>query len=67
LAAEHASDYVKAIGALLADPDGAASVGSAGRNCVLQRYSWSAHLAGMDRYLNEASSVHGNPPKEMVW
>jgi polysaccharide biosynthesis protein PslH len=66
VAAEEVADYTRAISALLADRDAAARIGSAGRTCVLQRYSWSAHLAGMDRYLNEAVMAQGNRPKEMA-
>ncbi|XVJ68827.1 MAG: TIGR03087 family PEP-CTERM/XrtA system glycosyltransferase [Rhizobacter sp.] len=66
VAAEEVADYTRAISALLADREVAGRIGSAGRTCVLQRYSWSAHLAGMDRYLNEAVAAHGNRPKEMA-
>ena len=66
VAAEEVADYTLAIGALLADREVAGRIGSAGRSCVLQRYSWSAHLAGMDRYLNEAVVAKGNRPKEMA-
>ena len=66
VASEEVADYTLAISTLLADRDAADRVGSAGRTCVLQRYSWSAHLAGMDRYLNEAVAAHGNRPKEMA-
>jgi polysaccharide biosynthesis protein PslH len=66
VAAEEVADYTLAISALLADRDAADRIGSAGRTCVLQRYSWSAHLAGMDRYLNEAVMAQGNRPKEMA-
>jgi polysaccharide biosynthesis protein PslH len=52
VSAEHAGDYVSAVTGLLRDPDRAAHIGAAGRSCVLQRYSWSAHLSGIDRYLN---------------
>lgn len=52
VSAEHAGDYVNAVTGLLRDPDRAAHIGAAGRSCVLQRYSWSAHLSGIDRYLN---------------
>ena len=52
LAASSAADFVAQIGALLASPERSASVGSAGRQRVLQSYSWAAHLSGIDRYLN---------------
>jgi sugar transferase (PEP-CTERM/EpsH1 system associated) len=66
VAAENAVDYIQAIGALLADHEGAARIGAAGRTCVLQSYSWTAHLAGMDRYLNEVATAPGRRSKEMV-
>ena len=66
VAAEEVADYTRAISALLADREVAARIGSAGRTCVLQRYSWSAHLAGIDRYLNEAVVAQGNRAKEMA-
>lgn len=52
LAATSVADFVAQIGALLASPEHAASVGSAGRQRVLQSYSWAAHLSKIDRYLN---------------
>ena len=51
IAATSARDYVQAIHTLLSQPEHAASVGAAGRLCVVRRYSWDAHLAGIDRYL----------------
>ncbi len=55
--AEHATDYAHAIQSLLLDPERSARIGAAGRSCVLQRYSWSAHLSGIDRYLNQVKSL----------
>ena len=51
LSAQAAEDYVEAIRLLLQQPDRASAVGGAGRQCVLRKYSWDAHLAGIDRYL----------------
>ena len=51
IAATTARDYMQAIYTLLSQPERAARVGAAGRQCVVQRYSWDAHLAGIDRYL----------------
>ncbi len=51
LAAATADDYVHAIGGVLASPADADKVGAAARQCVLSRYSWSAHLAGIDCHL----------------
>ena len=66
VSAEDVADYTQAIAALLLDRDAADRIGSAGRNCVQQRYSWAAHLAGMDRYLNEAALPQDGRPKEMA-
>lgn len=51
LAATEPADYIAAIKQLLDDPQAADAVGRSGRQCVLSRYSWDAHLAGIDRYL----------------
>ena len=51
LAAETAADYVEALAALLADPARAATVGQAGRDCVLAAYAWAAHLSVFDLHL----------------
>jgi len=47
-----ANDFVAKIDALLKAPTLAASVGQSGRQRVVTSYSWAAHLAGIDRYLN---------------
>lgn len=51
LSADAAEDYVSQLDALLGDPQHAQAIGTAGRERVLQSYSWSAHLSGIDRYL----------------
>jgi polysaccharide biosynthesis protein PslH len=61
VAAESAHEYAAAIEALLSDPEQAQRVGSAARHCVLQRYSWSAHLAGIDKYLNPPLAAQDAP------
>ena len=48
-------DFLREIGALLTTPARAAAIGVAGRQCVVQNYSWAAHLAGIDRYLDDES------------
>jgi len=52
LEATSAADFVAQIGALLGSDQRSARVGSAGRQRVLQSYSWSAHLSRIDPYLN---------------
>jgi sugar transferase (PEP-CTERM/EpsH1 system associated) len=44
--------FVREICALLASPSRAAAVGRSGRLRVVSSYSWAAHLAGIDQYLN---------------
>lgn len=54
LAADAAEDYVRQLQQLLGDPARAVAVGAAGRERVLQSYSWTAHLSGIDRFLAPA-------------
>jgi sugar transferase (PEP-CTERM/EpsH1 system associated) len=49
--AEDAAQWVREIDGLLAAPQRAAAIGRAGRDCVLQRFSWEANLQGIDRHL----------------
>ena len=56
LAAESTDDYVQAIARLLANPAHADNIGDAARRCVLGHYSWDAHLALIDRFLEEQSA-----------
>lgn len=51
LAAETVDDYVTHISNLLSDPAAADQMGHAGRAAVVARYSWEAHLGGLDRHL----------------
>ncbi len=53
VSATTSDDFVREIGALLKTPAVAASIGIAGRQRVVQSYSWAAHLAGIDRYLDD--------------
>jgi glycosyltransferase involved in cell wall biosynthesis len=52
LAANTAADFVAQVSALLADPQRGDHVGAAGRQRVLNSYSWSAHLSKIDPYLS---------------
>ncbi len=54
LAAETAQDFVREVEGLLADAAKAARIGQLGRQRVVNQYSWSAHLAVLDRYLPAA-------------
>ena len=57
LAATEAAEFVTRIDALLRAGEAAAEIGRAGRRRVLERYSWDAHLSGIDRYLGAGSAV----------
>ena len=49
--AETVTDYVTAVAHLLDQPDLANTIGAAGRQRVLNSYSWDAHLSRLDRFL----------------
>ena len=51
MAADNVEDYVREIGSLLASPDKAEQFGLAARRCVLDRFTWEAHLSRLDRHL----------------
>jgi len=57
LSAATPDDYVREITTLLADPARATALGEAARARVLARYSWEAHLARIDAYLEAHSGV----------
>jgi polysaccharide biosynthesis protein PslH len=57
ISAATSDDFVRAVNDLLKAPMQAASIGAAGRQRVLENYSWDAHLAGIDRYLSAKSSA----------
>jgi polysaccharide biosynthesis protein PslH len=55
------NDYVREMDALLKAPTRAAAMGRAARLRVLESYSWTAHLGGIDRYLEA-----GQPAREAL-
>ncbi|MBV5298095.1 MAG: TIGR03087 family PEP-CTERM/XrtA system glycosyltransferase [Rhodoferax sp.] len=57
MAATSASDFIAQIGSLLRDPLRSTEMGQAGRQRVLQHYSWSAHLSKIDRHLYPKASA----------
>ncbi|WP_374511455.1 TIGR03087 family PEP-CTERM/XrtA system glycosyltransferase [Niveibacterium sp.] len=57
LIARTGSEYVEAIKSLLADADRAHQIGTAARRCVLDHYSWDAHLAQLDVFMLGASQA----------
>ena len=56
LAAETLADYVDALDGLLRDFRRAEDIGAAGRQRVLDHYSWDAHLSRIDRHLSQLQS-----------
>ncbi|CAN5395278.1 TIGR03087 family PEP-CTERM/XrtA system glycosyltransferase [soil metagenome] len=54
LAAASADEFASQVGELLKAGERADQIGQAGRQRVLARYSWDAHLSGIDRYLTGA-------------
>jgi polysaccharide biosynthesis protein PslH len=68
LAALEVGDYVREVCGLLDDPARATRMGAAGRQRVVQGYSWAAHLSVMDRYIGgvRAQPVSGAPVQEML-
>lgn len=55
LVAETADDYVAHIEMLLANRVRAEAIGKNARHCVLNHYSWEAHLAKIDRFLGAST------------
>ncbi|WP_394788240.1 TIGR03087 family PEP-CTERM/XrtA system glycosyltransferase [Rhodoferax sp.] len=51
LTAKNADDFIFKISSLLDEPAMANKIGLAGRRRVTESYSWTAHLAGIDRHL----------------
>lgn len=62
VSANSAEDFVREVNALLGSTERCSAMGLAGRNRVLQSYSWFAHLSKIDRYL-EARSPAMNSTK----
>jgi len=57
LTAAEPADFIAEIETLLLDAERSASIGTAARQKVLARYSWEAHLSGIDQYLPCRSKV----------
>ncbi|MBK8893865.1 MAG: TIGR03087 family PEP-CTERM/XrtA system glycosyltransferase [Propionivibrio sp.] len=56
LTAATADDYLRQIGSLLQSSERCKAMGQAARELVLTRYSWDAHLSGIDRHLVESGT-----------
>ena len=52
-----ADDYVREINALLGAREVTEQMGHAARRCVLERYTWDAHLSGLDQYVHRNTST----------
>jgi len=59
LAAETAEEFARAIDGILSVPERAGDIGKAARQAVVERYSWSAHLSGIDRHLLALATTEG--------
>lgn len=57
LIASTPANFIAEIEALLQDTERCASIGMAARQRVLARYSWEAHLSGMDQYIPSPNKV----------
>ena len=57
VSAASAADFVREVGSLLTFTPRASEVGRQGRRRVTARYSWAAHLAGIDRYLGTSAPL----------
>ena len=61
LSAREAGDHVRQVLALLAEPARAAAMGASGRRCVVEAYSWAAHLQTLDRHLQHTLQAQATP------
>lgn len=62
LAAATASEFIAEIDKQLTNPEAANAIGLAARARVVARYSWDAHLSGIDPYLNFAEQPEPSCP-----
>lgn len=56
LDAESAQDFAQSVAALLDDSKRAEIMGASARQRVVDRYSWDAHMSGIDRYLTRGTT-----------
>jgi sugar transferase (PEP-CTERM/EpsH1 system associated) len=59
MAATTVKDYVESAQTLIDQPDMANRIGQAGRACVVNGFSWDAHLMAIDPYLTDAEPERG--------
>lgn len=55
--AESVQDYVAAVDNVLSSEDGGQGIGVAARKTVVDRYSWAANMATVDRYLEPGAAL----------
>ncbi len=53
LTASSVEDYLETIAKCLESPAESTVIGQAARQRVIQRYSWKAHMSGIDRYISD--------------
>jgi sugar transferase (PEP-CTERM/EpsH1 system associated) len=58
LTANTPDDYLQAIKTCLENPGKSATIGRAARQRVTERYSWKAHMSGIDRYISSSPAEH---------
>ncbi len=66
IAVRSAQEYVDEVKRLVTCVDDADRIGAAGRACVVQRFSWDAHLSRIDRYLPSEFNVSNRPRESYV-
>lgn len=59
--AAEATGIVQALNHLLQQPERSHALGLAARQCVLDHYSWQAHLSLLDAYLPNPTTPQGSP------
>ena len=57
--ADDAAGFIQALGHLLGQPERSRALGLAARQCVLDNYSWQAHLSDIDAGLASSVSLKG--------
>lgn len=57
LTANTPENYIGTINALLVDQNQSIAIGQAARKRVIERYSWAAHMSGIDRYLSDSQNT----------
>ncbi len=56
IVAQSVQEYVEEVKRMVTSAEVADRIGAAGRACVVQRFSWEAHLSRIDRFLPDEST-----------